>query len=392
MKVFLSYSRRDAEFVDRLGRQLSGRGYDVWVDREDVVGGGEDRWRRSIVRAIRDSDVVILVLSPNSAVSENVERELSVAADNARRLIPVLLRECQMPDGFQYELAGLQYVDFSILEFDEAMRQLAVQLGPAGPPIAGDTDSSTTRPSPSTRLVTPTELRGYHGRRHRLLSLLVGAFVLVFAIGAIVLASTLDGDDETGTETVAPGVTMTSATTTPDPTVAAAPTTTHATTTLSPTTLPPATTLPPTTTLPATTVPPTLSPDPEAVALQQLQTLIASDAPLVASVSEHWVPQLGAKQLGTVWQGVTYDYQQILTDHQQFRDLYGAVLVDGTTYYFRQSGEPMAGWFITLLPQAYADADGALAWCTDQRIDRDNCFAKLLTQNQDPGQTVRQND
>lgn len=154
---------------------------------------------------------------------------------------------------------------------------------------------------------------------------------------------------------------------------------------------PPTTTLPPST-LPPTTVAPTPPLDPEYAALEQLQTIIASDAPLVTSVAENWVPQLGAKQLGTVWEGVEYDYQQILAGHQQSRELYGAVLVDGATYNFRQSGEPMAGWFITLVPQGYPDAEGALAWCTAQRIDQNNCFAKLLTQNQDAGQTIRLND
>ena len=81
MKVFLSYSRRDADFVDELSRRLTLLGYEAWVDREDIIGGGEDRWRRSIVRAIRESDAMVLVLSPNATASENVERELSVAAD-----------------------------------------------------------------------------------------------------------------------------------------------------------------------------------------------------------------------------------------------------------------------------------------------------------------------
>ena len=127
------------------------------------------------------------------------------------------------------------------------------------------------------------------------------------------------------------------------------------------------------------------------MALQRLQTFIASDAPVVASVAEAWVPQLGAKQLGTVWQGVRYDYQTILSEHQRLRELYGAVLVDGATYTFRLNGQPMAGWFVTLVPKAYPNADGALAWCTAERIDRDNCLAKLLTQRQDAGQTIRLN-
>lgn len=166
--------------------------------------------------------------------------------------------------------------------------------------------------------------------------------------------------------------------------------TTLAPTTLAPTTLPPATSPP--TTPPPETAPPTAPPDPEVVSLQRLESIIAADAPTVAAVAESWVPQLGAKQLGTVWQGVTYNYQEILAEHQRLRDAYGAVLVDGSTYNFRLNDQPMAGWFISLVPQAYGDPGGALAWCTAQRIDKENCFAKLVTNNQDAGQTIRLND
>ena len=221
VKVFLSYSRRDSEFVDRLDRDLSSRGYQVWVDREDIVGGGEDRWRRSTVRAIHDSDVMVLVLSPNSVESEHVERELSVAADNRRRVVPVLLRECQIPHGFQYELAGLQYADFSTVGFDEAMHQLAAQLGQ---PTATGIEHPTS-PSAPTHVRAPANAPGDVRRRQRML-LLLGACAVALVIGATLLAATLDDDDEASPDTVAPG--PMSDTTVPDPTTTRAGTTTDA--------------------------------------------------------------------------------------------------------------------------------------------------------------------
>ena len=142
MKVFVSYSRKDAEFVDRLDRDLTTLGHEVWVDRSDIVGGGEDRWRRSIVNAIRDSEAMLLVVSPNSIASDNVERELSVAADNKKRVIPVVHQQCELPSGFEYELAGVQYIDFTTMEYDEAVAQLSAQLrtvvdgAPDEPPAA----------------------------------------------------------------------------------------------------------------------------------------------------------------------------------------------------------------------------------------------------------------
>jgi len=172
-----------------------------------------------------------------------------------------------------------------------------------------------------------------------------------------------------------------------DPAPTSTTTTTPATTTPTTTT----TTVPPTTT---TTVAPTttLPPDPEVVAGTTLTALLAEDAPTMPTLEEKWVPQLSAKRLGLEWEGVTYDYQAILAEHRALREQYGAILVDGATYSFRANDAPMAGWFITLVPEAYGSPDGALGWCTAMRIGRDDCFAKLITNRPNPGQTIQLND
>ncbi len=50
-EIFVSYSRSDSDFVDKLIGELEQSGLHVWVDREDIGGG--DRWRASISEAIR---------------------------------------------------------------------------------------------------------------------------------------------------------------------------------------------------------------------------------------------------------------------------------------------------------------------------------------------------
>ncbi|MGH8628855.1 MAG: toll/interleukin-1 receptor domain-containing protein, partial [Gammaproteobacteria bacterium] len=70
--IFLSYSRGDAQQADDWLRNLEQYGYRVWIDRESIRGG---LWMRTIVRSIREAQAVILLLSPNSAQSDNVRRE-----------------------------------------------------------------------------------------------------------------------------------------------------------------------------------------------------------------------------------------------------------------------------------------------------------------------------
>ena len=146
MQVFLSYSRRDAEFVGRLARDLAGRGIDSWLDTEDLAVSDEDRWRRSVVQGIRESSAMILVLSPDSVRSPAVERELTIAAEVERRIVPIVHRTCDLSDGLMFELAGVQRTDFAGQPYEVALTQLVRRVqaastnhsGMESPPAAVD--------------------------------------------------------------------------------------------------------------------------------------------------------------------------------------------------------------------------------------------------------------
>ena len=74
--VFISYSRDDAKFVDKIYKQLYNNGASVWLDRHDAVAGP---LKEQVVRAVRINDVVLLVLSESSVKSDWVEAELKMA-------------------------------------------------------------------------------------------------------------------------------------------------------------------------------------------------------------------------------------------------------------------------------------------------------------------------
>jgi len=127
--VFLSYSRRDSARVDRLAEALANAGLPVWRDTQSVHGG--DRWRTSIVSAIQGADAFLLFVSPNAMESDNVRRELTVAEEEHRRVVPVLLDPtAKIADDFRYSLAGVQYVDVSSVKPDRAVAMIldALQL------------------------------------------------------------------------------------------------------------------------------------------------------------------------------------------------------------------------------------------------------------------------
>jgi len=119
--IFISYSRRDSQFVDTLRSRLESSGIPVWVDRADIQGGS--KWRSEIVKAIEEADAFVIVLSRHSIQSDNVRKELDVAEGFKARVIPLELEPVPIPPDFQYQLAGLQRIEFS-RDFETGLAQL----------------------------------------------------------------------------------------------------------------------------------------------------------------------------------------------------------------------------------------------------------------------------
>ncbi len=66
-EVFISYSRKDKEFVRRLYEALKRRDHEAWVDWEDIRPTEE--FMQAIYAAIEGADTFISVLTPDSIAS-----------------------------------------------------------------------------------------------------------------------------------------------------------------------------------------------------------------------------------------------------------------------------------------------------------------------------------
>ncbi len=131
-----------------------------------------------------------------------------------------------------------------------------------------------------------------------------------------------------------------------------------------------------------------MPPDPVAVAAATLAQGVDADRPAVDIHLDRWVPQLSAKRDGTIWEGVDFGLPEIMALHEDLDARYGALLVSGAEYNFQIDGDPMVGWFITIADQSHPTPDGALDWCRANGIDRNNCAAKLITNDRDTTGTL----
>src|SRR5215831_16067560 len=102
VRVFMSYSRNDADFVTWLSSALESRGCVVDFDRSTEDPGNvtlgisaEDAWRPRLKEMITSAVVIIPVFSSNIIQSKPCDDEIAFAQGLNKRIIPVL---CQSMD------------------------------------------------------------------------------------------------------------------------------------------------------------------------------------------------------------------------------------------------------------------------------------------------------
>jgi len=107
-QVFISYSRKDLEFVQRLADDLIAAGLEVWYDLSGLEAGS--RWGGEIQKAIKASQYFIVILSSNSIASEWVEKEFLYADNLKLKIIPILYQPCEIPMWF----INLHFIDMQV--------------------------------------------------------------------------------------------------------------------------------------------------------------------------------------------------------------------------------------------------------------------------------------
>jgi hypothetical protein len=115
LKVFVSYSRSDLDIADQLVAVLESQGFKIAIDRKGIHGA--ERWEERLGQLILESDVVVFLLSPDSARSAICAWEVEEAARRGKRIIPVL---CRPLDGNEPP-ARLRDLNYIYLYADKTM-------------------------------------------------------------------------------------------------------------------------------------------------------------------------------------------------------------------------------------------------------------------------------
>ncbi len=104
--IFISYSSKDREKAEQLTELLASAGLSVWIDQSGIDAATS--WSEEIVNALDECKAFVVMLSPSSIESKNVVREVSLAFEKNKKILPLDLEPVSLPASLQYHLAGLQ--------------------------------------------------------------------------------------------------------------------------------------------------------------------------------------------------------------------------------------------------------------------------------------------
>ena len=179
-EVFISYASEDRVRILDLVERLRGAGVSVWIDQMGIEGA--TMWSQEIVEAIDGCKVLILAISERSTESENVVKELALASERRKKILPVCLDSSGIPKSMEYQLAGIQRVEYVQGGEDQGILAMIRSLGKLGVIVSNEASEQAAK-SPGIISSGPIHQRGFNTTKSEIipwLKITVGLTCLVF--------------------------------------------------------------------------------------------------------------------------------------------------------------------------------------------------------------------
>lgn len=105
--VFISYKSEEYADANKLRTALSNAGITCWMAPESIPGGSD--YATEISKAIKSCPVFVLILSSAAQKSKHVAKESEIAVKHDKIILPYIIENCVLSDGFEYRLADAQF-------------------------------------------------------------------------------------------------------------------------------------------------------------------------------------------------------------------------------------------------------------------------------------------
>ncbi len=147
--IFLSVSDRDRKVAEEICGLLEELGLDCWLATRDIQPGSD--WGASIIEAIQESRLLLLILTRNANTSQHVKREVERAVNRDIPLLAFRVENIEPSPSLEYFLSTTQHFDAFELSLAASAKRLAAHL--SGNHSKGSRAAESDEPHPAERSI-----------------------------------------------------------------------------------------------------------------------------------------------------------------------------------------------------------------------------------------------
>ena len=144
--VFISYSAKNKTSADAACVTLESQGIRCWIAPRDVLPGME--WGESIVDAIGQSRIMVLIFSADADASPQIRREVERAVNHGVAILPLRIEDVQPSKALEYFLSNVHWLDAWTPPLEAHLKQLADTIQALFQRMPARETSKATEPTP----------------------------------------------------------------------------------------------------------------------------------------------------------------------------------------------------------------------------------------------------
>lgn len=179
MKIFISYSRNDADFAQHIYEYFSESGHDIFIDVTSIQLGSV--WSKTIEMNISNCDIFVVIITYVALRSSEIEKEVLQAQRENKMIIPCIHRDVRYDD-IKWSLNKLQGIEFE--DKYELARNLYSRIGKSQEKGHKD-DTSLFKDREESRKKTHFDGQQVKKPRRRTLKVLAAVVIIIITVVVI---------------------------------------------------------------------------------------------------------------------------------------------------------------------------------------------------------------
>ena len=130
-QMFVSHATEDAAAARAIADALKARAIDIWMAPDSIRPG--QVYNEAIVAGLKSSDALCVLVSKAANASKHVQREVGLADDLGKAIVPIRIENIEPSDGLIYYLKLPQWVEWHARGVS-ALEPVFAMLGADRPP------------------------------------------------------------------------------------------------------------------------------------------------------------------------------------------------------------------------------------------------------------------